>query len=345
MNKLKGFNKGVNLGGWLSQGSLEESHISSFIKEEDIKRIKGMGCDHLRLPVDFENIYDEKKKCDVEIGYKYIDLCIEWCKKYGLNVVLDLHKAPGYVFDDFEYSSGFFTNEKLMTVFLNIWDSLSKRYAKYSDMMMFEMLNEVTSFDVIEEWNALAFRCIKVIRKNAPKVKILYGGVGYSSVKAVKYIPAPYDENIVFNVHCYEPMAFSHQGAYWVDKMPLDFRISYPVEDDKYKEICKIVPSIANGTLGESDNALAALKDKNFFDNLFKEAIECADKYNVGLYCGEYGVIDRAEPASTLRWVKQINATFERYNIGRAIWSYKKMDFGIIDDHYKDIYDELIKYL
>ena len=60
MNKLNGFVKGVNLGGWLSQGSLEESHLSSFIKEDDIKRIKGMGCDHLRLPVDFENIYDEK---------------------------------------------------------------------------------------------------------------------------------------------------------------------------------------------------------------------------------------------------------------------------------------------
>ena len=344
MKKLTGFMKGVNLGGWLSQGSLELSHIDTFIKEEDIKRIKDIGCDHLRLPVDFENIYDEKKKCDNPIGYKYIDLCIEWCKKYGLNVVLDLHKAPGYVFDDFEYSNGFFTNEDLMKLFLDIWDRLSKRYAKYSDMMMFEMLNEVTSFDVIKEWNDLALRCIKVIRKNAPTVKILYGGVGYSSVKAVKYIPAPYDENIVFNVHCYEPMAFSHQGAYWVDKMPLDFRISYPVEEDKYREICEIVPSIKQGTLGESDNALKMLKD-NFFINLFKECVECAEKYNVGLYCGEYGVIDRADPESTLRWIKDINNVFNYYGIGRALWSYKKMDFGLIDDHYKPVYDEMIKYL
>ena len=344
MKKLTGFIKGVNLGGWLSQGSLELSHIDTFIKEEDIKRIKDIGCDHLRLPVDFENIYDKKKKCDNPIGYKYIDLCIEWCKKYGLNVVLDLHKAPGYVFDDFEYSNGFFTNEELMKLFLDIWDRLSKRYAKYSDMMMFEMLNEVTSFDVIKEWNDLALRCIKVIRKNAPTVKILYGGVGYSSVKAVKYIPAPYDENIVFNVHCYEPMAFSHQGAYWVDKMPLDFRISYPVEEDKYREICEIVPSIKQGTLGESDNALKMLKD-NFFINLFKECVECAEKYNVGLYCGEYGVIDRADPESTLRWIKDINNVFNYYGIGRALWSYKKMDFGLIDDHYKPVYDEMIKYL
>ena len=344
MKRLIGYEKGVNLGGWLSQGKLEVSHLDSFIKEDDIKRIKDMGCDHLRLPVDFENIYDEKKKCDNPIGYKYIDLCISWCEKYHLNVVLDLHKAPGYVFDDFEYSSGFFTNEDLMKLFLDIWDRLSRRYAKYSNMMMLEMLNEVTSFDVIKEWNDLALRCIKVIRKNAPKVKILYGGVGYSSVKAVKYIPKPYDSNIVFNVHCYEPMAFSHQGAYWVDKMPLDFRISYPVEEDKYRELASICPSIVNGTMGDSDNALKMLKD-NFFISLFKECVDCAEKYNVGLYCGEYGVIDRADPQSTLRWIKDINHAFEYYGIGRALWSYKKMDFGLIDDHYKEVYDEMIKYL
>ncbi len=344
MIKLKGFEKGVNLGGWLSQGKLEVSHLDSFIKEEDIKNIKEMGCDHLRLPVDFENIYDEVKQCDNLIGYKYIDLCIDWCKKYNLNVVLDLHKAPGYVFDDAEYSEGFFTNEKLMSLFLDIWDRLSKRYAKYSDMMMFEMLNEVTSFKVIDEWNALALRCIKVIRKNAPKVKILYGGVGYSSVKAVKFIPAPVDENIVFNVHCYEPMAFSHQGAYWVDKMPLDFRISYPVEEDIYHKITEIVPSIKEGTLGDADNALKLLKD-NFFINLFKEAVDCAEKYNVALYCGEYGVIDRAEPTSTLNWFKDINAAFVHYGIGRAVWSYKEMDFGIIGSHYAEIFEKLKKFL
>ena len=33
MIKLDGYIKGVNLGGWLSQGSLEVSHLDSFIKD------------------------------------------------------------------------------------------------------------------------------------------------------------------------------------------------------------------------------------------------------------------------------------------------------------------------
>ena len=344
MIRLEGYEKGVNLGGWLSQGSKELSHIDTFIKEEDIKRIKDMGCDHLRLPVDFENIYDEIKRIDNPVGYKYIDLCIEWSKKYKLNVVLDLHKAPGYTFDDSNYSSDFFTNESLKELFLDIWDRLSKRYSKYSNMMMFEMLNEVTKLEYNDAWNELAFRCIKGIRKNAPNVKILYGGVGYSSVLSVKYLPKPYDNNIVFNVHCYEPLAFTHQGAYWVEKMPVDFRMDYPIKSEEYKKIYDICPVIQTSMLGDFDEALRKLND-NFFINLFKEAVDCANKYNVPLYCGEYGIIDRANPKSSLNWLKDINNAFKYYGIGRALWSYKKMDFGIIDDHYKEIFDEMIKYL
>ena len=344
MKELKGYMKGVNLGGWLSQGSLELSHIDTFIKEEDIKRIKEMGCDHLRLPVDFENIYKEKERIDNPIGYKYIDLCISWCQKYELNIVLDLHNAPGYSFDDFEYSSDFFHDKKLQELFLDIWDRLSKRYAKYSYMMMFEMLNEVTSFDVLDEWNDLADSCIDVIRRNSKDVKILFGGVGYSSVKAVKFIPKPKDSNIVFNIHCYEPMAFTHQGAYWMDKMPTYFRIKYPMPIEEYKAIATICPSLVNGTLGTLDHAIKLLKG-NLFEEIFKEAILYTEKCDTYLYCGEYGVIDRADPASSLIWLKEIHNIFEKYHIGRAIWSYKEMDFGIIGDHYKDIYDELIKNL
>ena len=343
MRKLVGFMKGINLGGWLSQGSLDKKHLDTFIVEDDIKRISKMGCDHLRLPVDYENIDNNGEI--VEDGFLYIEKCIKWCQKYNLNVVLDLHKTPGYVFDDIENSKGFFGNIELENRFLVIWDRLSNRFSKYSDMMMFEMLNEVTSESYLERWNDLGNRCIRVIRKNAPNVKILFGGVNYSSVSSVKYIPKPFDSNIVYNVHCYEPLIFTHQGAYWVDKMPTDFRIDYPFKGDSYLDIIEKVPACKCGPFKDNPKELIASLGKNFFMNIFKEAFEYAKKNDVPLYCGEYGVIDLADPLSTLRWIKDINFCFNEYGIGRAIWSYKEMNFGIIGPHYLPIYDELIKYL
>ena len=37
MKKLFGYQKGVDLGGWLLQGSLEKNHLDTFITEKDCK--------------------------------------------------------------------------------------------------------------------------------------------------------------------------------------------------------------------------------------------------------------------------------------------------------------------
>ena len=52
MKEFKGFKKGVNLGGWLSQCDYREEHLESFITEEDFKRIASWGVDHVRVPIE-----------------------------------------------------------------------------------------------------------------------------------------------------------------------------------------------------------------------------------------------------------------------------------------------------
>ena len=343
MKRLDGFQKGVNLGGWLSQGSLEEEHLKTFILEDDIAKIASWGADHVRLPVDFENIETEDGAEKPE-GYVYIDNCIGWCNKYGLNLVLDLHKTCGYIFDDKNYSVGFFDDEDLQNRFIALWTRLSKRYAKHSDMMMFEMLNEIVSFDVAEKWNEIALRCIRAIREQAPDVKILYGGAGFNAVTAVKLLAEPVDENIVYNFHCYEPLLFTHQTAWWVEDMPKDFHINYPGDLADYLEKSQKITGTMTGALGDKNLKITKLGTE-FFEEMFKEAVEVAEKRGVSLYCGEYGVIDQAPPEDTVRWFRDIHAAFLKYGIGRAVWSYKKMDFGLADEHYGNVLGELIKLL
>ena len=146
MRSFEGFHKGVNLGGWLSQcgmGYYNKEHYDSFMIEKDIALVNEWGLDHVRVPVDAEVIQEEDGTLK-EDGLAYIDRCIEWCRKYGLHMVLDLHKAHGYVFDDSNNCQLFYNKEK-QNIFVDLWVPLTQRYGKDRDILVLELLNEVTS--------------------------------------------------------------------------------------------------------------------------------------------------------------------------------------------------------
>ncbi len=342
MKTWNGYQKGINLGGWLSQCDDTEETYSNFVKEEDIKTIKEWGMDHVRVPFDYELIED-KEGNPVESGYGHIQDVIDWCGKYGLNMILDLHKTMGYSFDPAFGEEGFFDSEKLQERFYLLWEKVAERFGKYEGRLAFELLNEVTDKSYCELWNQIAENCIKRIRKIAPTIKILVGGYWNNSVDSVKDLAMPYDENIIYNFHCYEPLIFTHQGAPWIPTMDTSFRISI---DAPYKEMDvageKMLQQVTTGFAGfSSDTTLSSA----YFEKIFAEAIEVAEKRNVALYCGEYGVIDRVDPEEAVKWYAMINQVFRKYGIGRSAWNYKLMDFGIADPRMDEVRQELLTYL
>ena len=56
-------------------------------------------------------------------------------------------------------------------------------------------------------------------------------------------------------------------------------------------------------------------------------------------------MINLAEPEDTVKWYRAIHEAFEEYGIGRAAWSYKEMDFGLVDEHLKTVLPEIIRLL
>lgn len=80
-------------GGGLSQ---LEDHYKTFITEQDFAQIAGAGLNWVRLPVPYWAV-------DVWPGepflpktaWNYVLLAIQWARKYGLRMLLELHTAPG----------------------------------------------------------------------------------------------------------------------------------------------------------------------------------------------------------------------------------------------------------
>ena len=117
MKTWNGFEKGINLGGWLSQWDLtDREHLETFITEQDIQDIRAMGADHVRLPVDY-SLIEEEDGTPKDENFIYIDRCLEWCKKAGLHVLLDLHKTAGYAFDEAKDCASFFESPALQERF------------------------------------------------------------------------------------------------------------------------------------------------------------------------------------------------------------------------------------
>ncbi len=342
MKSFEGFERGVNLGGWLSQCDHTKETYDTFILEEDIRRIAGWGLDHVRIPIDYDLIEDANGEVIPE-GYTYIDNAIRWCQASGLHMILDLHKTYGFSFDDGEHEDGFFDMPDYQERFYKLWERLASRYGKHSDMLAFELLNEITKKEYMDEWNRIATTCIERIRRLAPTTYILVGGYYNNSIESLPALLPPQDKYIVYNFHCYEPLIYTHQGAYWAPGMDPDFRMSI---GETYAMMAKFSKEhLSQVTVGFADFDQNKSLDETYFDKYFSEAVRIAEERDVPLYCGEYGVIDLAEAEEALKWYQFINASFVKHKIGRACWNYKGKDFGLIDDHMKPVIDRLIKYL
>ena len=345
MRVFEGFQRGVNLGGWLSQADRpEKQHYDTFITEQDIKDIAALKVDHVRLPVDYTLIETADGEM-IEEGYSYIDHAIQWTRNAGLNLLLDMHNTYGYTFDPLEKEESketFFFEEVLQKRFYTMWDRISKRYGSCSDTVAFELLNEVVSPRVAEAWNEIADHAVDVIRANAPEAYIVIGGVRYNNVTSVPMLRKPKDDHIVYNFHCYEPLIFTHQRAYWVDNMPKDIVVHYPCTVKEYNEQSSMLQQeLSDAVTRIADDACGAA----LFEQLFQPAVTAAEKNDAPLYCGEYGVIDQAPAEDALRWLKDIHAVFEKYHIGRALWNYKEKDFGFTDARLDGVRAELTNYL
>lgn len=66
-------------------------------------------------------------------------------------------------------------------------------------------------------------------------------------------------------------------------------------------------------------------------------------EHDLPLYCGEYGVIDFADCESRANWTRDVANFCLEYGIGRALWSYKGMNFTMLNKEGKALHEGLIQ--
>jgi endoglucanase len=339
------FNCGVNLGGWISQyKQFDERHFDTFITEQDIEQIAGWGMDHVRLPVDYPVLEGDDEPFEYrESGLVHIDHCLEWCRENGLGLVIDLHKAPGYSFTETLESGDssrntLFQEGKAQERFIRLWEMLARRYSHVREGLAFELLNEIVLPD-IEPWNELAAGTIHAVHGIDPDRTIVIGGNYYNSASELENLALVDDPHVIYTFHFYEPMLFTHQKAPWVAAaVRYDQELEYPGPFTGLGNFLKQHPEFWPLFGWQVDTQM----DRSMLARFLQPALDFKARTGKHLYCGEFGVIETAPMESQIRWLADFTGLLRENNIGYAAWSYKQMDFGLVDGSGKVVDERLL---
>ncbi len=345
---MEHFVRGVNLGGWLSQyREYDHAHFRTFITRRDIAQVAAWGFDHVRLPVDYPLLEsDDSPGTCREDGFRYIDACLEWCQAAGLGVVLDLHRAPGYTFSntlrkETAHLNTLFSSGADQERFIALWQAIVNRYKNAGLPVIFELLNEV----VLPEsgpWNALVRRTLEAIRTVSPDARVMIGSNRYNAASELKQLEIFDDLNVCYTFHFYEPILFTHQRAPWV-RVAVEYNqpLEYPGTFTGLREFLQRAPEYRAAYGWLTDRPL----DRALLQEFLQPACDFVRETGRDLYCGELGVIEHADPASRRRWHADLLALLRENGIGWAVWSYKQMDFGLVDASSQAVDPDLIEIL
>lgn len=346
------FKNGINLGGWLSQyDCLEaspgteqemEHHLDTYMTQEDMKRIAGWGFDHVRLPIDYR-LFDER-----EAGRRYrekaiacMDKCAEWCGKYHLNLVIDLHDAEGNIYGKMDAPMPLLTEEKLQQKFIGFWEWMAHHFlGVQTPVLLFELLNEVSDGSGYL-WNRLYRRTVERIRGIDAKRGILIGSNGQNSPFRLKELELLEDAGVLYNFHFYDPQVFTHQRASFSEEMTAyDRVVHYPDDISDFTGFLQrnrqFLPKYAHV-------AMEARVDRERMKALLKDAFDFRRYSGRELYCGEFGVIDSARDADAVSWIGDCARLLEEQRIGHCLWNYKALNFGLLDEKGRAVSQERLE--
>lgn len=349
MKKIEGFQKGMGIGGWLTNykrfnvlpdewrmkitiGDLE--HFRTYITEWDVDNIVRMGFDHIRLGFD-QIVLEEAPFTYREEIFAILENFILMCQKRGLTLVLNLHKAIGN-YCDIQEEIGLLDSAELQERFIALWAEIESRFHAY-DFVFFELLNELRDVDP-EPWNDLAERTIARIREQNPDRKIILGGTCWNAAAKLDSLRVFEDENVFYTFHMYNPHEFTHQrGVLQAHPLYYNRKMEYPSDDiERYRDFHRLFGR-------ENHYAEFEKIDIHFLRAQMQGAADFIKAHpDKLLWCGEFGTIRHCDITSRENYMRDVIAICKEMDIPYCVWNYLSTPndgnrFSLVDDDTREI--------
>jgi endoglucanase len=188
-----------------------ETYRDNYITREDISFIKRSGFNSVRVPFSYRLFVSDTTVPRLEgRGYEMLDRVVDWCRREGLYVILDMHGAPGgQTGDNIDDSFGYpflFESAESQDLTANLWRKLAARYRDQTTVIGYDLLNEPIAhyFDATSlnpKLEPLYRKIVSAIREVDRNHIIFLGGAQWDT--NFKVFGAPFDRKLVYTFHKY----------------------------------------------------------------------------------------------------------------------------------------------
>ena len=331
--------RGTNLSHWLSQSEERGEARKQHIQEDDFERLEQLGFDFVRIPIDEVQFWDEEGN-KLPAAWELLTNALDLAQKHHLRAIVDLHIIRSHYFNAVnegdKQANTLFTSEKAQDDLIGLWYQLSEALKGYSnDSVAYEFMNEPVA-DEHEQWNQLVAKVHAALRKVEPQRTLVIGSNKWQGYETMKYLRVPEnDKNIILSFHYYNPMLLTHYGAWWTPLGQYKGKVNYPgilVSKEDYEAAPDSLRPLLEPFTTQEWNVEKIKAD-------FKDAIEVAKKYNLQLFCGEWGVYEPVDRELAYKWTKDMLSVFDEFDIAWTTWCYDA-DFGFWDQQKNDYKDK-----
>ncbi len=185
----------------------------NYITEADIRRIAELGFNSVRPALNARRFLTEgNNPVYVQEGFELLDNLVNWCKKYQLYVIMDMHGAPGgqtgaNIDDSPNDQPELFSNPENQKRLIDLWIKIAERYKDESTVAAYDLLNEPlpARTGAAEKYKAqlepLYKKITQAIRTVDKKHMITLEGCDWANDWSV--FSRPFDDNVFYQFHYY----------------------------------------------------------------------------------------------------------------------------------------------
>lgn len=177
----------------------------SYVSQGDVDRLKAMGFNSVRVPIHWKFF-----NSDTAEGFRLMDRLVEWARKDGVYIVIDLHCAPGGQtgtnIDDSDGYPWLYSDAEAQRQTIAAWRRIAKHYANEPIVLGYDLLNEpIPHFPQLQRYNSdlepLYRRIVTAVREVDRNHVVILGGAQWDSNFGV--FGPPFDKNAMYTFHKY----------------------------------------------------------------------------------------------------------------------------------------------